>query len=163
MSMPGGGPHKVAGGQITDDSELSMCLMWGLVKSNEGKKPTNESVLNVDRIADYYRKWIKTDPFDIGKATEGALGPLTRTTNLMDKMGRLTRVPTKAVHSKRVARRKNTYSKSNGSLMRCQPMAVFTANLTKGNNNYEELKKAVVADVEFTHPEKLTQDCIFVY
>lgn len=92
MEMPGGGPHSVAGGQITDDSELSMCMMWGLIKSNEGKKSGNESVLNVDRIADYYRKWIKTDPFDIGKATEGALGPLTRTTNLMDKMGRLTRV-----------------------------------------------------------------------
>lgn len=31
MSMPGGGCHKVAPGQVTDDSELAQCLMHGLV------------------------------------------------------------------------------------------------------------------------------------
>ena len=31
MSMPGGGCHKVAPGQVTDDSELAMCLLHGLV------------------------------------------------------------------------------------------------------------------------------------
>lgn len=31
MKMPGGGPHGVGAGQITDDSELAMCLMWGLI------------------------------------------------------------------------------------------------------------------------------------
>ena len=34
MSMPGGGPHKVAPGQVTEDSELAMCLMWGLIEGN---------------------------------------------------------------------------------------------------------------------------------
>lgn len=32
MKMPGGGPHKVGSGQITDDSELAMCSMWALIK-----------------------------------------------------------------------------------------------------------------------------------
>ena len=31
MKMNGGGPFKLAAGQVTDDSELSMCLMHGLV------------------------------------------------------------------------------------------------------------------------------------
>ena len=38
MSMPGGGPFEVGAGQITDDSELAMCLMWALVESNDGKQ-----------------------------------------------------------------------------------------------------------------------------
>ena len=34
MRMPGGGPFRLAPGQITDDSELAMCLMWGLIEGN---------------------------------------------------------------------------------------------------------------------------------
>ena len=34
MEMHGGGVHgKLGAGQVTDDSELAMCLMWGLIKS----------------------------------------------------------------------------------------------------------------------------------
>ena len=31
MKMPGGGCWSVGPGQVTDDSELAMCLMWGLI------------------------------------------------------------------------------------------------------------------------------------
>jgi len=31
MTMPGGGPWKSAAGQVTDDSELAMSMMNGLV------------------------------------------------------------------------------------------------------------------------------------
>ncbi len=31
MRMPGGGPHKVASGQVTDDSELAICLIDAIV------------------------------------------------------------------------------------------------------------------------------------
>ena len=34
MNMPGGGPFKLGSGQITDDSELAMCLMTGLIEPN---------------------------------------------------------------------------------------------------------------------------------
>ena len=33
MEMPGGGPLNTGSGQITDDSELAMCLMWGLIEN----------------------------------------------------------------------------------------------------------------------------------
>src|SRR5688500_10125577 len=45
--MPGGGPFRLAPGQVTDDSELALCLAHGLV---EGK-----GTLSLDRIAKYYR------------------------------------------------------------------------------------------------------------
>ena len=34
MEMPGGGPHGVGAGQITDDGELTMSLLWGLTSEN---------------------------------------------------------------------------------------------------------------------------------
>ena len=33
--MPGGGPHKLGPGQITDDSELAMGLMKGIIESHD--------------------------------------------------------------------------------------------------------------------------------
>jgi len=36
--MPGGGYFNVGPGQVTDDSELSMCLLWALVEGNKNKK-----------------------------------------------------------------------------------------------------------------------------
>jgi len=34
MMMMGGGPHNVAGGQVTDDSEMAMSLLTALVECN---------------------------------------------------------------------------------------------------------------------------------
>ena len=44
MQMPGGGPFRLAKGQITDDSELAMCLMWALVQS--GKSEGGDAVFS---------------------------------------------------------------------------------------------------------------------
>ena len=35
MDMPGGGPFNLGSGQITDDGELAMCLMQGIIDSNK--------------------------------------------------------------------------------------------------------------------------------
>ena len=35
FQMPGGGPHKVGPGQITDDSEMAISLIWGLTRLNK--------------------------------------------------------------------------------------------------------------------------------
>ena len=71
MTMPGGGPFGCGPGQITDDSELAMCLLHGLINGNEGQE---EPVLDVDAIATMYAHWIKSNPFDIGITTRQALG-----------------------------------------------------------------------------------------
>ena len=38
MSMPGGGPHNVARGQVTDDSELDLALLHALVLDSKDSK-----------------------------------------------------------------------------------------------------------------------------
>jgi len=68
MKMPGGGPHKLEGGQITGDSELALCLMNAIVESKG---------LNEDCIAKQYRNWMGSPPFDIGYTTRNSLGALT--------------------------------------------------------------------------------------
>eukprot|EP00352_Strombidinopsis_acuminata_P001447 CAMPEP_0176389642 /NCGR_PEP_ID=MMETSP0126-20121128/38534_1 /TAXON_ID=141414 ORGANISM="Strombidinopsis acuminatum, Strain SPMC142" /NCGR_SAMPLE_ID=MMETSP0126 /ASSEMBLY_ACC=CAM_ASM_000229 /LENGTH=71 /DNA_ID=CAMNT_0017758567 /DNA_START=139 /DNA_END=354 /DNA_ORIENTATION=- len=51
--MPGGGPWGLTAGQVTDDSELAMCLMNGLVEGN-GK-------LDPKYICKYYGKWYQSN------------------------------------------------------------------------------------------------------
>lgn len=43
MNMPGGGPHRTGPGQITDDSEMAMALLWGLINSNSGQEKSNNT------------------------------------------------------------------------------------------------------------------------
>ena len=50
MSMPGGGYHMVAPGQITDDSELAICLLMGLVESNRGKEDDDVKVYDFEKV-----------------------------------------------------------------------------------------------------------------
>ena len=60
---------------------------------------------------------------------------------------------------KEVVRAYNTKSQSNGSLMRATPMAVFISKL----KDVEPMMKAVKADVEFTHCNKIVTEAIFLY
>ena len=64
MSMPGGGPHSVAPGQITDDGELTLSLLNGLLQG-KGK-------LNLKHIVAAYGLWIKSNPSDIGGTIRNA-------------------------------------------------------------------------------------------
>lgn len=55
LQMNGGGPLRVGKGQVTDDSEMAMCLAHVLAKS-EGK-------LILKNIAAKYRIWLDSNPF----------------------------------------------------------------------------------------------------
>ena len=50
MKMNGGGYHKVAGGQITDDSELALSLLKGLVESNKDKSADDMKVYDYEKV-----------------------------------------------------------------------------------------------------------------
>ena len=58
MQMPGGGAWRIQPGQITDDSELAMCQMRGLL--------AGQGQLDPFYLAFYYGHWIDKEPFDIG-------------------------------------------------------------------------------------------------
>lgn len=62
MTMPGGGPYKLAPGQFTDDGEMALSCMLAIVNSNQKTK----GVLVKDELAKAYRDWFLSDPFDIG-------------------------------------------------------------------------------------------------
>lgn len=49
--------------------------MQGIINGNETFED-EENVLNLDSIAMMYKKWIQSDPFDIGITTTNALNPL---------------------------------------------------------------------------------------
>ena len=70
MKMPGGGPWEIAPGQITDDSELAMCLLQAITTSiqQSGKFgfQNGECMLLTVEIGKNYRNWLKSQPFDIG-------------------------------------------------------------------------------------------------
>lgn len=148
-----------------------MCLLWGLVDANQDKAAGAARVLDLDSIAERYRQWIQSRPFDIGKATEAALGPLNEEVTEINEKGQLVTRPVTTKDARLIALKLNKASRSNGSLMRCTPLAVFLAALVeqKGasveqqQQNYERMKQAVAADVQFTHANPVVTECIFLY
>lgn len=66
MSLPGGGPHGLNPGQITDDSELALCLMHALTESAT-------DTFDLDVISDWYKKWANSKPFDIEENVNGTI------------------------------------------------------------------------------------------
>lgn len=60
LSMSGGGRLRIGPGQITDDTELALCLANTLVaaKSKYG--------MPIDNIKQSYWEWLQTNPFDVG-------------------------------------------------------------------------------------------------
>jgi ADP-ribosylglycohydrolase len=68
--MPGGGYHSVAPGQVTDDSEMMMSLMWAYIESNEAVEGQEDEKkirkLDLEKVGDRYARWYSSDPFDIG-------------------------------------------------------------------------------------------------
>ena len=65
--MTGGGKWKVGRGQVTDDTELAMCLIHGLTEAN-GK-------LSLDTLAKHYADWYRYGHFSMGLTTQNAFGP----------------------------------------------------------------------------------------
>ena len=141
MTMPGGGHFDVGPGQVTDDSELAFQLMTGIIES---LKP---GVLDVERIARNYSRWVQSGPFDIGGTTKSTLGKLTT-----DCRASVAREAAKASQAIRP-------SLSNGSLMRITPLAVWAAGIDDPVLFY----RVIAADVTFTHASPLVSDAVAVY
>jgi ADP-ribosyl-[dinitrogen reductase] hydrolase len=107
LNMPGGGAFGLAPGQITDDGELTLCLLRALAE--------RDGVYDPSLVAEYYIDWANSAPFDIGMATSNALRV----------QGYQLHDPAAVV--KRSAAQNNANSKANGALMRITPLAVASA------------------------------------
>jgi ADP-ribosyl-[dinitrogen reductase] hydrolase len=129
MAMEGGGPFDTGPGQITDDSELALCLAHGLAEGNGD--------LDINKIVQHYFNWMKSPPFDIGNTTKCAL--------IRSGQG--------PAEVRRSARKNNMGSQSNGSLMRITPLAIWARKLHKF-----ALTEAVAEEVSLTHPDLNLQE-----
>lgn len=106
MRYPGGGPHGVGSGQVSDDTELAVCLYTVLSSTREGSFPA-------DAVAAMYCLWMLTGPFDVG-----------RTCSLAFALCR--GEPVKTAEKMRADSASfSMESQSNGALMRCSPIAVW--------------------------------------
>ena len=126
-----------------------MCLMLGYIKSNENIEDGDEKQFDFNAIGYQYGQWYNSQPFDIGQATESAIKVL----------GYDQKTATDALER---AQQFNSSTKSNGSLMRCMPHAIFGANLTKAGK-FKELKELVSGEARFVHYNKIVHEAIFVY
>jgi ADP-ribosyl-[dinitrogen reductase] hydrolase len=139
--MPGGGYHRVAPGQITDDGELTLCLAQALSKS---------STFPIEKIAQNYDKWVNSDPFDIGLTTRRSLGCQKTETELNQKG--YAGVMTEA------AQRKCLASKANGSLMRITPLGIWGHRFTD-----DKLAEFAQLDSKLSHPNPSCLDAVSCY
>ena len=81
----------------------------------QGFQKDRSTILNMDKIAYQYCEWIESHPFDIGMNTQTALIPL------MDDCRAKVAIDESNLY--------NQESMSNGSMMRCTPMAVYSSAL----------------------------------
>ena len=81
LKFGGGGALYMGAGQITDDSEMAMCIMHGLTDHECAVHKNNiPKTLNLDGILYYYGNWSKT-AFDIGYATRNAFSVINDPNN----------------------------------------------------------------------------------
>lgn len=128
---------------------MMICLIHGYINSNKDVKPGEDKQFDFNLVGNQYARWYSSDPFDIGQATETSIKTLCFE-------GRT------AKDAIEKARTFNSGTKSNGSLMRCMPHAIFAANLEK-INKFTELKRLVAAEASFVHANAIVHEANFVY
>mmetsp|Transcript_39534 Transcript_39534/g.45010 ORF Transcript_39534/g.45010 Transcript_39534/m.45010 type:complete len:320 (-) Transcript_39534:75-1034(-) len=136
LKMPGGGPFHLIPGQITDDGELTMCLLHGLTVNSLEEK------FSMTPIMKNYQGWILSRPFDIGNTTSSALRPLFNA----NRHGSSVKDDELFEMCKAEAEKYNGHSQSNGCLMRQSPLALYCSNLSD-----EDTNSIVLQDTEVTH------------
>ena len=126
MQMPGGGVHNAAPGAVTDDTELQISQLRGLLE------PVSAGATMWDNVAKWYCAWARSHPFDMGRTCSMAF-MTSSSTHLASRIGAQ-------------AKASNMYSKANGQLMRCTPLVIFA--VARGLS----VEHMVTTDCLLSHP-----------
>ncbi len=59
MTMPGGGPHQLAPGQVSEEGEILLCTLQSVSIGS----------FDLNFVAQNYAKWTRSEPFDVGPAS----------------------------------------------------------------------------------------------
>lgn len=148
LCMPGGGPHGLAPGQVTDDSELAICLAKGIAEGLE----EGAGQFSLDRIAKWYGYWINSHPFEVAPAIKTATNELVYHQFDYNSNG-WAEICTKKAETE------NKHSETNGGLTRITPLAVFCAKL----ESEKDVEKVVKAEQKLTHHSNLAVDAAISY
>lgn len=141
MNMGGGGALNVAPRQGTDDSELAIHLLRGLIRA-ETHHPHPRFGLPQEAIAREYMVWHGSAPFDMGKTCASAF-----------------RGAEDAVGMRANALRFNSESQANGALMRLAPLAI-KAHGRVGTDQVVNLPRA---KARLSHPHPVCQDANAIF
>lgn len=133
--LPGGGHWRLAPGQITDDGELTLAL---------GRALREAPAFDLDVIAEGYRAWLASGPFDVGETTRAAF-------EVSGRRGL-------AAAMRRHARAASLASQANGSLMRCVPLAIWGHRLPPA-----QLAWAASGDSALSHPHRACRQAVSAY
>jgi ADP-ribosyl-[dinitrogen reductase] hydrolase len=144
MRMPGGGALRVANGQITDDSELALCLAQALVTTQD---------FDLERIAFNYVQWVNSSPFDMGRTTRYSLACFKnpKWKNICDTKGY-------AIAMTQAAKYHCMDSKANGSLMRVAPLGIWGSYL-----NDDQLAQCAIKESSLSHPNQSCSHAVACY
>lgn len=120
----GGGPFQWNVGDATDDTDMMMCILKSL---------SEKSKFSLDDISERFINWRRSKPKDIGRTIHEAISDLIL--RGLDYGGI-----------------KGEFCRSNGSLMRCAPMALY-------DSSEEEIKK----QTKLTHGEEICSLCDLIF
>jgi ADP-ribosylglycohydrolase len=118
--------------QITDDTELAIAQADGLLAGSAA-----DGALDLDALAGAYRRWIDSNPFDIGNATHSAFAGDDGASSGATTAAR--------------AAEANAGSKANGAMMRSTPLGVWAHRLPASAAG-----AAGAADASLSHPNPST-------
>ena len=136
MHMHGGGGYlDLLPGQVTDDTQMELALLAALDAGADC------DYFPTDRIAANYIEWFESCPPDVGQTTLQALCGAKTEDDMYQN-----------------AANDNDESLSNGSLMRCVPLAVVLMN-----KEPDVLRELVDLEVRLTHSHPIVSECTFLY
>lgn len=95
--ITGGGWLNLLPGQVTDDTELTLCVARGIVQAREW---------NLSAIADRFAHWLSGEPADVGATCRRGIREY--------------------VETRRLAAAPNEWDAGNGAAMRVAPVALYT-------------------------------------
>lgn len=154
MTMPGGGPHHVGPGQITDDGELTLTLWRSL--SLCSPQSTMEEITVA--LMKGYAKWYNSIPFDIGFTCGMAFETYSNLFSEHESY-RDEGIETPQDAIKEVERINDT-SEANGSLMRATALAAW---ISMNNIPLEKGLEYAKLDARLSHPNTVCQEANAVY
>ncbi len=134
QDIVGKGPFAVAPGQVTDDTELALCLARSLAA---------EGAYRADAAAAAYVTWRQSEPWDCGGATDQAFG------RHVELGGDL---------AARVRARASQKTQANGSLMRASPLGVFGHAMDRA-----ALARLAAEDSTLSHPHEVCRAACAVF